>query len=347
MSVAIYTAELAISLYDEVNQRFGPYTDPKNMLSIQITKPEPTNIKDVSSRPDSTFAQTNESFLIGTGSPELTISTRDMVNRETTPVEMSMLAAALSATASSLAEGASTGHYFSAAVDQMEMNYDTGKRNLAPASSEVYLQESPTTGTATGTATGGSGTTLTDSGQSWTSSDLIGSAVAIVGGTGAGQVEAITANTATEITVSSFSPTPDATSQYAIVASATPLVEDTDYTVDAVYGTIKPLSTGTVSADNVLHGFVDSYAISGTRFKGATKDAVTFRARGKAKDIKNGNVGFLTIHKVVSYSSASQEFVANAESPEFKTLELSGEMETPAGQDAPYTFDDNVVYASS
>jgi hypothetical protein len=345
MSVAIYTSELQIAIYDDEKQRFGPYTDAKNMLSVQITKPEPTKIKDVSSRPDSTFAQTNESFLIGTGSPELKISTRDMVNRETLPIEMKMLAAALSANASDLTESAASAHYFMAPVDEMEGNYDTGKRNLAAGSSAVYVQSAPATGTATGTATSGTATTIVDTGQTWTEDALVGAKCIITAGTGAGQIVDITDNDATSVT-GTFSPTPDSTSQYAIVEGAA-LTEDADYTVDAEYGTIKPLSSGSVEVDDVLHGFVDSYQITGTRLKGATKDAVTFRAQGKVKDIKNGNVGFLKIHKVVSYSSASQEFVANAESPEFKTLELSGEMETPAGFDSPYTFDDNLVYAES
>jgi hypothetical protein len=346
MSVALYTAELAISIYDDVNQRWGPYTDPKNMLSISITKPEPTNIKDVSSRPDDTFAQTTDSFLIGTGSPELTISTRDMVNRESTPVELEMLAAALSARASELDVEASVANTFSFYVSVTDMNYDLGARNLQPGTSMLHKEAMLASGMATGRATGGSATTLEDSSQAWTDSDLSGKSVVITGGTGKGQAVAITGNDATSLTVASWTTPPDATSDYAIVDSMG-LVEGSDYTIDPIYGTAKALSAGSINVGDTIHGVVANFGMTGIRFKGAAKDAVTFRARGKAKDIKSGALGFLTLHRVVSYSSAAQEFVANAESPEFKVLELSGEMETPAGQDAPYTFDDNLVYADA
>jgi hypothetical protein len=343
MSVAIYTVELALSLWDEDNGRWGPYTDPKNMISVQIEKPEPTTIKNVSARPDDTFAQTTDSFLISTGSPRLTMSTRDIVNRESTPIEMSMLAAALAAKMATLTKAAATSHYFTSPVDALEMNIDVGDRNLAAGTSDVYKR---VTAGGTGTATSATVTTLVDSGKAWTPDALIGDAVMITAGTGAGQVVEITDNDATSLTVAAWGTQPDATSQYAVV-ELTPFVEDSDYTVDPVYGTIKPLSTGNIVVGDVLHGLVDSFAITGDRFRGATKDAVTFRARGKAKDIKNGNAGFLTIHRVVAYSSAAQEFVANAENPEFKTLELSGELETPSGYTEPYTFDDNLAYAAS
>lgn len=346
MSVAIYTVEAQVSIYDDVNQRWGGYTDAKNLLSLQITKPEPTRIKDVSSRPDDTFAQTVDSYLISQGSPEITLSTRDVVNRDSLPVEMELLAAALSARQAAMTKAAATDHYFSAEVTALELNYDTGDRNLAAASTVVHKQASVATGTATGTATSGTATTLVDSGQAWTEDDLIGAAVMITGGTGKGQVVEITDNDATSLTVASWTTQPDNTSTYALVA-ATALTRDTDYSVDTVYGTVKPLSGGAVAADDVLHGFVTSYAITGTRFRGATKDAVTFRLRGKGKDIKTGALGFLTVHRAVAYASEAQDFVANAESPAFKTLSLSGELETPSGETEPYTWDDNLTYATA
>ena len=78
------------------------------------------------------------------------------------------------------------------------------------------------TGTATGTATAGtagSGTTfgtLTDSGQSWTTNDLIGKLLVITGGTGAGQQKIIDSNTATSITVAGTWTAPTGSSTYVI-----------------------------------------------------------------------------------------------------------------------------------
>lgn len=70
---------------------------------------------------------------------------------------------------------------------------------------------------ATGTATAGGASTLTDSGESWTTNEHAGRLVAIVAGTGAGQVRSISSNTATVLTVgSAWGTQPDGTSEYAI-----------------------------------------------------------------------------------------------------------------------------------
>lgn len=345
MSVAIYTCELAVAIYDDDNQRWGNYTDPKNLLTLEITKPEPTNIKDVSSKPDDTFAQTRASFLIGTGSPTMSVSTRDIVNRDSSPVEMQLLAAALAAKQSALSVAAASSYGFTGYIDALGLNIDTGQRNL-DASAVVVHKQSALDGLMAGNVASATATTLVCTGAGWTVDELIGKKVAITSGTNKGDIVSITDNDASSITVASWNATPDTTSAFAIV-EATALVVDSAYSVDTVYGTIKPLSGGGLAAGDTLVGFVDSFGITGDRLRGATKDAVTFRCRGKAKDIKNGNVGFLTIHRVVAYTSEAQQFVANAESPEFKVLTLSGELETPDGFSEPYTFDDNLVYASA
>jgi len=69
---------------------------------------------------------------------------------------------------------------------------------------------------ATGTATSATGTTLTQTGKTWTASQWINSQVRITGGTGAGQIRTITANTADSLTVATWTTNPDATSTYAI-----------------------------------------------------------------------------------------------------------------------------------
>lgn len=69
---------------------------------------------------------------------------------------------------------------------------------------------------ATGTATSATATTLTQTGKTWTVSQWINSQVRITGGTGAGQIRTITANTADTLTVATWTTTPDATSVYAI-----------------------------------------------------------------------------------------------------------------------------------
>lgn len=70
---------------------------------------------------------------------------------------------------------------------------------------------------ATGTATAGGASTLDNSAKAWTPSQWVNSQIRITAGTGAGQIRTISANTATQVTVSSaWTTAPDATSQYAI-----------------------------------------------------------------------------------------------------------------------------------
>lgn len=70
---------------------------------------------------------------------------------------------------------------------------------------------------ATGTATAGGASTLTNSAKNWTVNSYTNYQIRIVSGTGAGQIRTIASNTATVITVgSAWTTTPDATSVYSI-----------------------------------------------------------------------------------------------------------------------------------
>lgn len=69
-----------------------------------------------------------------------------------------------------------------------------------------------------GTATGATATTLSDSAAPFTADALIGVPVAIISGTGKGQIRRITANTTTQLTVATWTTTPDTTSVYLVGA---------------------------------------------------------------------------------------------------------------------------------
>lgn len=70
---------------------------------------------------------------------------------------------------------------------------------------------------ASGTATAGGASTLTNSAKSWTTNQWANYQIRISGGTGAGQIRTIASNTGTVITVSAaWTTTPDATSTYSI-----------------------------------------------------------------------------------------------------------------------------------
>lgn len=69
---------------------------------------------------------------------------------------------------------------------------------------------------ATGTATSGSSTTLSNSGKAWTTNQWTNYQVRITGGTGIGQSRIITSNTATALTVATWTTNPDFTSVYSI-----------------------------------------------------------------------------------------------------------------------------------
>lgn len=116
---------------------------------------------------------------------------------------------------------------------------------------------------SSGTATAATATTLTDSGKTWTASAYIYDYVYIVSGTGAGQMRQITANTTTQLTVATWTVTPDVTSVYAIIHTGTnPIKTDTfssdGYQPSAYWVTKYPIvETVSISIDAVSQTVAD------------------------------------------------------------------------------------------
>lgn len=98
---------------------------------------------------------------------------------------------------------------FSSSGSNRVLTTASGKSATASASTNQYDN---------GTATGGSTTTLADTGKSWTVNGHANRAVTILSGTGAGQYGRIASNTSTTLTIgTAWAVAPDATSVYKIL----------------------------------------------------------------------------------------------------------------------------------
>ncbi|MFQ6613057.1 MAG: hypothetical protein ACE5D2_08155, partial [Fidelibacterota bacterium] len=103
---------------------------------------------------------------------------------------------------------------------RIELNQGSNRVSIFDATNEKVIMgylAGVKRNNATGTATAGTTTTLTDSTKDWKTNELTGLQLYITGGTGSGQNKTVSSNTATVITISgSFSPAPDATSTYEV-----------------------------------------------------------------------------------------------------------------------------------
>ena len=134
----------------------------------------------------------------------------------------------------------------------------------------------------TGTATSATGTTLVNSAKTWTVNQWANSQVRITAGTGAGQVRSITSNTATTLTVPTWTVTPDATSVYAIEGN-----DDYIYYMGSGAVTLYRYSisagTWTTLSPGVARAAAPSTGLSGHWIWGATANDWKVES-----DIKNG-----------------------------------------------------------
>lgn len=123
---------------------------------------------------------------------------------------------------------------------------------------------------ATGTATAGGASTISNSARNWTTNQWTNYQIRIVSGTGAGQIRTISSNTATQITVSSaWATQPDATSVYNIEGN-----DDFIYYMGSGAVTLFRYSvsagTWTTLTPAVARAAVPGAGISGIWIRGAT-----------------------------------------------------------------------------
>lgn len=104
-----------------------------------------------------------------------------------------------------------TGQWVALATTGLPATIGTDAKLVATPSNDIF---------ATGTATAGASTTLTNSSKNWTVNQFANYQIRITAGTGIGQIRTIASNTVTAITVSSaWTVTPDATSVYEITGN--------------------------------------------------------------------------------------------------------------------------------
>lgn len=106
-----------------------------------------------------------------------------------------------------------TNTWTSRSVTGLPTTFGTDGQLLSTAGASSFFGSGFVTGTSTGSNTS---TTIADTGKTWPANGWTNSQVRITAGTGAGQIRAITSNTATALTVATWTVTPDATSQYRI-----------------------------------------------------------------------------------------------------------------------------------
>jgi DNA-binding beta-propeller fold protein YncE len=112
---------------------------------------------------------------------------------------------------------------------------------------------------ASGQATGGTATTLTNLNAAYTVDQWVGQTLTLFGGTGAGQSRTILSNDATTFTVATWDTIPDATSLYQ-VSGTSPRAQVTAYTLSNLSGPSKALT-----GEGPLFGNVASVALDSGR----------------------------------------------------------------------------------
>ena len=174
---------------------------------------------------------------------------------------------------------------------------------------------------ATGTATSATATTLVNSAKTWTVNQWSNSQVRITSGTGAGQIRAITSNTATALTVATWTTTPDATSVYSIEGNDDYLyymgnaaVTMYRYTISAnTWSTLAPtaaraVAPGAGASGNWVWGATDSLWTSESAIQNG-RYLYSFRAGALASNpLDQYDIALNTWVSGITYAPATETF---------------------------------------
>lgn len=117
-------------------------------------------------------------------------------------------------------------------------------------------------------------------------------------------------------------------------SQATALVEGADYELNATAGLIKFLSTSThVVEDEAINLTISADAVDGRKVTGSVKPTIKAKLFLDGKNFADGKQVHVTVLEAVLTPSEGE---VNFLSEEFTTLSLSGTLNTPTGETAPY-----------
>lgn len=115
----------------------------------------------------------------------------------------------------------------------------------------------------------------------------------------------------------------------------TTYVEGTDYQLNRELGLIMALSTGNIGDGDVLHVDYDKQLVSGHRISGSVNSRIAVKLKLDGENLVDGSHVIVTVDKAILTPDGEVDFL----SEDFTELSLSGELETLAGQSAPYRID--------
>ncbi len=112
----------------------------------------------------------------------------------------------------------------------------------------------------------------------------------------------------------------------------TTYIDGIDYTINTRLGMIQALSTGAISAGDVLHVDYTYAAESGKKITGATQATVKVKLRLDGKNVEDGTDVQVNVFEALIKPSSPIDFLAE----DFAETQFDGELLTPAGKSWPF-----------
>ena len=114
----------------------------------------------------------------------------------------------------------------------------------------------------------------------------------------------------------------------------TTYVNGTDYTLDAVAGMIKPLTTGAIADGATLHASYSYGALSGSQIIAATQTEIRCQFRLDGKNLANHKKVELLCYEAVLVPSGTLDLIGK----KFVAFSLAGSLVTPSNKTGPFEY---------